>query len=257
MADNVKDVKQEEHTPSNPHEKHIADYVFSNFSPLIGHAVRKLKAKGHLPSNATEEDHHEHGINGLMHAVNAYDPEVGPFKPYALRTIMGHILTANKHKQVSQADVSNIKSFRQEGETPQQVVQPKDSSRKVVEELGGGFTDGGGEGGQSYGVTTEKDPSIAAAKIAQNVPEAREWLQSKIEQTKRRINPALLSEDARKRFEAINQARSTQTPAQTQASPTQEQPVAPAPSQHGQVKSVTDPAELARIQAEYEKKYKR
>ena len=100
MAD-VKDNKQEEHTPSNPHEKHVADYVFSNFSPLIGHAVRKLKSKGHLPANATEEDQHEHGINGLMHAINSYKPDVGPFKPYALRTIMGHILTANKQKPIT------------------------------------------------------------------------------------------------------------------------------------------------------------
>lgn len=253
----AKEKEQDTHSPSTPDEKKIADYIFSNFSPLIGHAVRKLKSKGHLPISAAEEDQHEHGVNGLMHAIHSYNPDVGPFKPYALKTIMGHILTANKPKQVSHADYQKIKSFKTDDESaPQHMVQPKDSSRRVVEELGQTF-DEGGEGGQSYGVAMEKDPSAAAANIVQNVPQAKEWLQSKIEQTKRKLNPNLLPEDARKRFEAVNQARSTlSTPTQPSA------PVetAPQPSLHGKVISSAEmsPEEkqkkLAELQAMYGKK---
>jgi DNA-directed RNA polymerase specialized sigma subunit len=257
--------EQDTHSPSTPDEKKVADYVFSNFSPLIGHAVRKLKSKGHLPPNTEEDDHHENGINGLMHAIHSYKPEVGPFKPYALRTIMGHILTANKPKQVSQADYKKIKSFRQDGDSsPKQMIQPKDSSRRVVEELGQSFEDGGGEGGQSSGVAMEKDPSMGAANIVQNNPQAKEWLQSKIEQSKRKLNPNMLSEDARKRFEAVNQARSAQgstgvTSPTAQPAPQPEQP-APQSSQHGKVVSSTDMSleekqkKIAELEALYGKK---
>lgn len=258
---NASPTEQDTHSPSSPNEKRVAEYIFSNFSPLIGHAVRKLKSKGHLPPNTEEEDHHESGINGLMHAVNSYKPEVGPFKPYALRTIMGHILTANKPKQVSQSDYKQIKGFRQEGDsTPTQMIQPKDSSRRVVEELGQTF-DEGGEGGQAHGVSMEKDPSMAAASIVQNTPQAKKWLESKIEETKRRLNPNMLSEDARKRFEAVNQARSSQSPqapaaAAPTATPTAEQP-APQSSPHGKVVSSADmtPEEKQKRFAELEALY--
>jgi DNA-directed RNA polymerase specialized sigma subunit len=258
------ETEKDTHSPSTPDEKKVADYVFSNFSPLIGHAVRKLKSKGHLPPNTEEDDHHENGINGLMHAIHSYKPEVGPFKPYALRTIMGHILTANKPKQVSQADYKKIKSFKQDGDSsPKQMIQPKDSSRRVVEELGQSFEEGG-EGGQSSGVAMEKDPSMGAANIVQNNPQAKEWLQSKIEQSKRKLNPNMLSEDARKRFEAVNQARSAQgstgvTSPTAQPAPQAEQ-LAPQPSQHSKVVSSADmsPEEkqkkIAELEALYGKK---
>jgi DNA-directed RNA polymerase specialized sigma subunit len=260
MATTPSNIKPEQdtHSPSTPDEKKVADYIFSNFSPLIGHAVRKLKSKGHVPAHTEEEDHHENGINGLMHAINSYKPEVGPFKPYALRTIMGHILTANKPKQVSQADYKKIKSFQQGGDsTPTQMIQPKDSSRKVVEELGQSFEEGG-EGGQAHGVAMEKDPSMAAASIVQNTPQAKEWLESKIEQTKRKLNPNMLSEDARKRFEAVNQAR-TAHGAQAPTAPAAEQPT-PQPSQHGKVVSSADMSaeerqkKIAELEALYGKK---
>jgi hypothetical protein len=251
--------KKSEHSPDSPDEKKVAEYVFSNFSPLIGHAVRKLKAKGHLPSNAQEEDHHEAGINGLMHAVDKYDPAVGDFKPYALRTIMGHILTANKPKQMSQSDYQRIKGFKQDSsQAPgQQVVQPS-SSRRVTEDLGQSFSDSGGES-QSAGLSIEKDPSIAAAGIVQNVPEARKWVEGKVEQAAKRLNPDLLPDDVRKRLEAIKQAKAGQPQAPVQpVTPAEQQDKQPeVPSQHGEVKTVTDPEALARMQAEYEKKYKK
>ena len=70
------------------------------------------RIKGGLPEGMTEEDVYQEGCIGLIHAVDHYSEDKGPFATYACHRIRGAILDGTLRYQwmIKRRDARNIQS---------------------------------------------------------------------------------------------------------------------------------------------------
>jgi DNA-directed RNA polymerase specialized sigma subunit len=85
--------------PNN--QKFVNDFI-SEHAPLVHKQIKVLRSKGKIPGHIQDDDLHEHGFVGLMHAMDKYDHDkaeaykkegdTNPFVKFAEKNIRGHIL---------------------------------------------------------------------------------------------------------------------------------------------------------------------
>ncbi len=104
--------------------KHLDHFIFEH-APLISRQIRKLKAKGQIPSSVDQNDLIVAGVNGIMHAAHRYDPKTGvPFANFAnthiASRILDHIVASGDIPKELMVQAKRVAAYKQRMEAKKQ-----------------------------------------------------------------------------------------------------------------------------------------